>query len=180
MKKGTLHLKLAKALFRLAQSQQKVTEFQDELTELAELVSDKSVFQALESFGSADQSRVSESIKKVFDKHLSAPVINLLILLICSHQLSLLPFVQSAYQKYHFEKAGIADYQICTGRELSDTEKAAMTASISKTKKAHLSFSVDSSLIGGVQIYENGLLTDCTVKNQLEQLRRALLGEHLV
>lgn len=180
MKKGTLHLKLAKALYLLAQKQQKVTDFQAELGQLTGLFSDKDAFQALERLGSADQPKVSESLNKVFGQQLSPAIINFLTLLTCSHQLALLPSVKAAYQKYHFEDAGISDFQICTSRELTDAEKDEMIESIRTTKKAHLHFSVDKSLVGGVQIYENGLLTDFSVKNQLEHLRRALLGEHLV
>ena len=180
MKKGSLHLRLAKALYRLAQKQQKVSEFQTELTELAELVTDKETLQVLNRLSAAEQSQVLTALNSVFSKQLSPAVINLLTLLVCSNQVELLPAVKAAYQKYHFEEAGISDFRICTSRELTAKEKDELIESIRQTKKAHLSFSVDSSLVGGVQIYENGLLTDCSVKNQLEHLRRALLGEQIV
>lgn len=180
MKKGSLHLKLAKTLYTLAKKQKQAAEFLTELNSLSELVADKSALAALDKLSQASQSQISEILKKTFGTKLSTPVRNLLTLLAESRQAALLPAIKAAYQKLYFEAEGIRDFHICSSRDLSEQEQTDLSDSLGKSKKVHLTYATDTTLVGGIQIYENGMLTDFSVKNHLEHLRRALLGEHLV
>ncbi len=180
MKKGSLHLKLAKALYTLARKEQQSAQFLTELTTLSELLTDQALLAALERMSQATQSQIAKILQKVFGKQLSTPVRNLLTLLVASRQVAIIPDLKAAFQKIHFEAEGIRDFQICVSRDLSEQEKDALSDSFGTNKKVYLAYTTDPSLIGGIQIYENGLLTDYSVKNQLEHLRRTLMGEHLV
>jgi F-type H+-transporting ATPase subunit delta len=180
MKKGTLHLKLAKTIFALAKKHDKAQLYYDQLEQLAALVSDRELVGVLDRVSGLEQSKLVDILQKSLPKTIAGEIFNLLVMLVSSRQVVILPAIKTAYQKFYFEAEGISDFLVCSSRELDSAEQDKIQSSLGKSGKAHVEFSVDSGLIGGIQIYENGRLMDYSVKSQLEQLRRLLLGEHLV
>jgi len=180
MKKNLLQIKFAKALYRLAADQQQTEQYFQQLKELAALAADKKLVEALTALSFAEVDKILEVLKGLFGKNLSPAVLNMMTLLVANRQVRLLPDIARIYQKTYFEAENIKDVLIFTSRDLSEHESADLSKQLNAKNKVHLNFKVDQDLIGGLQIYENGRLTDLSLKNQLEYLRRELLGEHLV
>lgn len=181
MKNKDLHLKFAKNLYKLAEKNNQTAKFFEEITYLKQLANESKFLETLDNLGLSEVSVIKEVLVKVLGQNYSDGIVNMLVLLTANHQLKLIPSIQSVFQKLYFEAEGISDLLICTSRELSVKEQETLVKELrDKKKKIHVEFVVNPDLIGGMQIYDNGKLTDFSLKNQLENLRRQLLGEHIV
>lgn len=180
MKKNTLHLKLANSLYTLSARQGKSAQFFDQLGQLSALMSDPRLLEVLNKMAGLKQPQILDALQASLPKEIFPELINLLTLLVRNQKAALLPLIQGAFQKYYFTTEGIADFRIVSSRELSDQEKKQIAEKLGHSGESHLSYSIDADLIAGVQIYKNGQMTDYSVKNQLEFLRRSLLGETIV
>ena len=180
MKKGVLHQKIAKALYALAIKKSMAEKFFENLKDLSLITQDKDLMEALDKVATLSETQIVEVITKSFGKQLAEEVLNMLVLLVMSHQVKLIVEIAQTYKKMYFAAEGISDLEIYSSRELTAEEKADLNKQLNKSHKSEVNFLVDQGLIGGLQIYENGMLTDYSVKNQLENLRRVLLGEHIV
>ena len=177
MKKGTLHLKFAKALYLLAKKQGKSELILEQLSALEPIFAEKNFLDLLSTMQQLDKAKLHKLLKNTFPKTAAPEILNLLTLLVMGRQSALLPSIKSAYQKAYFQDEGIVDIQICSSREFSHTEKASLIDNLPANQKSKVTFSVDAALIGGIQLYRNGVLTDFSVKSQLEHLRRQMLKE---
>ena len=65
MKKSTLHLKFAKAIFNLAKKQQKTAEFFEQLTELSTLLVDQNLVKVLERMSGLEQSKLLDLLSPI-------------------------------------------------------------------------------------------------------------------
>lgn len=177
MKKGTLHLKFAKALYLLSKKQGKSELVFDQLSALESIFIEKNFLDLLATLHQLDQAKLHKLLKNAFPRTLAPELLNLLTLLVMSRQSTLLPSIKSAYQKTYFQDEGISDIQVCSSREFSHTEKSTLIDNLPTNQKSKVTFTVDASLIGGIQLYRNGVLTDFSVKSRLEHLRRQMLKE---
>lgn len=120
--------------------------------------------------------------KKVLKEALKGKVheltLNLLILLSASKKFRLLPRIMEVYGQLHHEAKGITQLKVCTARDLKEDEAAELIRKLEAAckKKIRVKFEVKKDLIGGVQIYERGFVTDYSVKNYLDTLKRSLLS----
>ena len=173
-----LHLKFAKALYKLAQKEKKTSDYFEQLTAINDLLAgDKALRDLMMQLSVLDMEKILELVNGAFGKHAETGVLNMLALLVANRQMKLIPLIQKSFQKLYFDAEGISDLIISTSRELSDTEKSDRAKKFAQ-EKAHLTYKVEADLIGGVRIYRNGLLTDLSLRSQLNQLREVLIGEN--
>jgi len=180
MKKNNLPIRFAKTLYKLAADEKEAEKYFQQLNELALLAVDKRLMDGLTTLSFTNITKIQEVLKSLFGKNLAPALLNMMILLVANRQAKLLTSIARIYQKTYFEAEGIKDVMICSSRELSGIEREEITKKLNSKNKAYLTFKMDKDLIGGAQIYENGRLTDSSLRSQLEHLRRELLGEHLV
>lgn len=173
-----LHLKFAKALYKLAQKEQKTAQYFEQINAVSNLIeADKELRNLMIQMSALDMNNILELISGAFGKSCENGILNMLALLVANRQMKLIPLIQKSFQKIYFDAEGISDLIISTSRELSETQKAEIAKKFVK-KNAHLTYKVEADLIGGLRIYENGQLTDFSLRSQLNQLRNMLIGEN--
>ncbi len=173
-----LHLKFARALYGVARKKQITAQYLEQLTLIGEMLqSDQNLKELMMQMSALDMNKIVELIGGAFGKSCEDGLVNMLALLVANRQMKLIPLIQKSFQKLYFETEGISDLIISTSRELSDTEKTEIAKKFVK-KNAHITYKVETDLIGGLRVYENGILTDFSLRGQLNQLRQMLVGEN--
>jgi F-type H+-transporting ATPase subunit delta len=84
--------------------------------------------------------------------------------------------VAAAYRKLLQDQLGIRQAEITTARELDQTERASLLASVGKLAGARIeaSFKLDTSILGGAVVRIGSTVYDGSVRGRLDRLREAL------
>jgi len=170
-----LHLKLGKAIYEKAVHDQNSKEVFDNLQMLNDLFKDLRIVQLFNNLAYADPDLIRKTISGAFDHPLENTVFELLFLLIQNHTVQLLPKIFAGFRRHRFEALGIREVKIRTARELDRQEKDAIAEKMGfKSGKLHITFQHQADLIGGMQIYDQGRLTDLSIRNYLDHLKNHL------
>jgi len=104
------------------------------------------------------------------------PVRNLVAVLIDHRRVPFLGRVIQQLERELDARLGLAEAEISSVRELSDSEKRALEAQIAKLtgKKVRTRFAQDPSLLGGVVVRVGSTIYDGSVKGQMERIREAI------
>jgi F-type H+-transporting ATPase subunit delta len=181
MKVSDSHIKYAKALFGLAVRLGHEEEVLKQLGELAELYNEEKFLSLIKSFTFMNMAAGQKILKEVFEKQVDKTTFNLLITLFLSRKLTLIPRINQVYRKIYHQNKGIADITLITARQLSKDEKATLEKTIAakRINKISVSYDVKPSLVGGVQYYEEGYLTDLSIQNYLQTLKKQLISKEI-
>ena len=147
--------KYAKAIFEIAQEEDKLVEYGDELKAARKGIA--SVPQAMEFFSNPqiDPKLKKELLQKCFKKELSKNVYHFLLLLVDKHRFVLFPAIVDEYRALSNEARGIL---------------------IADVMKVELRLHEDKSLIGGVVVKIGDRRIDGSVAGRLEMMKRKLLA----
>ena len=101
---------------------------------------------------------------------------NLLAVLINNDRIGSVAEVAAAYRKLLQDQLGIRQAEITTARELDQTERASLLASVGKLAGARIeaSFKLDTSILGGAVVRIGSTVYDGSVRGRLDRLREAL------
>jgi F-type H+-transporting ATPase subunit delta len=181
MKVSDSHLKYAKALLNLASRQGIEESVLKQLGELAELYNDEKFLTLIKNFTFMDTIKGQKLLKEVFEKNLEPAVFNLIILLFQNRKLALIPRISQVYRKIYHQSKGIADITLVTARALSKDEKTSYEKILTskRSKKISVTYEVSPALVGGVQYYEEGYLTDLSIQNYLRTLKKHLISKEI-
>lgn len=181
MKVSDSHIKYAKALFGLAVRLGNEEEVLKQLGELAELYNDEKFLNLIKDFTFMDTVKGQKVIKDVFENKVDKTLFNLLITLFINRKFPLIPRINQVYRKIYHQSKGISDITLITARQLSKDEKTALEKTIAskKTSKISVTYEVKPSLVGGVQYYEEGYLTDLSIQNYLRILKKQLISKEI-
>ncbi|MGO9010414.1 MAG: ATP synthase F1 subunit delta [Bryobacteraceae bacterium] len=104
---------------------------------------------------------------------------NLLFVLIDHRRIAAFSDVVNAFEQVLDERLGFARAQVASARELSEGQRAALTAALEKAsqKRLRAQFAVDPALIGGVVARIGCTVYDGSVRGQLQVLERRLSAE---
>jgi F-type H+-transporting ATPase subunit delta len=104
---------------------------------------------------------------------------NFLRVLLRNSRLTNLHEINEKFASVLDERRGVVGGRITSARALSEAEKAELLASIAKMtgKQINLTFEVDETLIGGVVTRIGSTVYDGSVKTQLENLKKELIGQ---
>jgi len=104
---------------------------------------------------------------------------NFLFVLIDRRRIAEFSDVVNAFEQILDERLGFARAQVASARELTEEQRAALTAVLEKAsdKRLRAQFAVDASLIGGVLARIGSTVYDGSVRGQLQTLRRRLSAE---
>lgn len=104
---------------------------------------------------------------------------NFLFVLVDNRRAGLLPEIAEAFQEQLHARLGIAEAQVTSAKALSDAEKAALTAKLSKLtgKRVEARYALDETLIGGTVVRIGSTIYDGSVRQQLSRMREKLAGE---
>jgi len=170
----SLHLKLGKILFKLAEKNNSSDETYAQLKALTVLVADKNLLFKIKHLNDIEVQGLVKFAKA--DLQLNELMTNLLVIVWKSRLTDLLPGILKTYQKNYFEKAKISEVELITARDFSEKEMGKIIKNLEdKTdRKLEINSTVSKELIGGIQIFKDGKLTDLSVKARLDQLKQAL------
>ncbi len=170
-----LHLKLGKALYDRAFQDQNTKEVFDNLQLVNDLLKDRELVDRFNNLAYSGDLKIRNCVREIFDPPLENTVTELMVLLITNHYIQLLPKIFAGFRRHRFEALGIREVKIRTARELSAAEKSRISDQLGgKQGKLHLTFQHNAALIGGMQIVDQGRLTDLSIRNQLAQLKHHL------
>lgn len=173
-----IHLKLGKALYEKAVKDHIEHQVFHDLQELNNLFYEANIVRQLNALAYAGSKTIVSTIRQAFGDVFSEPVTELLIFLIENYEVPLLGKIFAGYRKHYFEKQGIREVKLRTARELDEQEKEALAKKLGlDNDKVHLTFRHNAKLIGGIQIVNQGRLTDLSVRHYLERLKNHLTAQ---
>ena len=104
---------------------------------------------------------------------------NFLRVLLRNSRLTELAEINEKFVSVLDERSGIVAAEVTSARPLSDTEKSEFQANLAKLtgKQVNLNFNINESIIGGVVTRVGSTVYDGSVKTQLENLKKELIGQ---
>jgi F-type H+-transporting ATPase subunit delta len=104
---------------------------------------------------------------------------NFLFVLLDHRRMPLIPEILSAFELIVDERMGFARADVQSARELSEAQRAALTARLQQLtgKRIRARYAVDDRLIGGAVARIGSRIYDGSVRGQLESLERRLSAE---
>jgi F-type H+-transporting ATPase subunit delta len=104
---------------------------------------------------------------------------NFLQVLLQNHRLADLSEINRQFVQELDRRAGVVNAQVTTARPVSSEMQEALSARLAEVtgSKVRLEFGVDNDLIGGVVTRIGSTLYDGSVRGQLQQIRRKMIGE---
>jgi F-type H+-transporting ATPase subunit delta len=107
------------------------------------------------------------------------PVRNFVAVLIDHQRIPLFPQILREVEKEINLRTGVAEAQISSARDLSDTEKRELEAQVGRLtgKRVRASYSRDTALLGGAVVRIGSTIYDGSVLGQLERIREQITGE---
>jgi F-type H+-transporting ATPase subunit delta len=101
---------------------------------------------------------------------------NLVAVLIDHRRIPYLDRITEQLEKELDMRMGLAEAEITSARELSDSEKLTLETQIAKLtgKKVRAQFALDASLLGGATVRIGSTIYDGSVKGQLERIKEAI------
>ena len=104
---------------------------------------------------------------------------NFLFVLIDHRRIAELGDIANAFEQILDERLGFARAQVASAAELSQDQRAALTAALERVsgKRLRAQFSVDPALVGGVEARIGSTVYDGSVRGQLQAIGRRLSAE---
>lgn len=115
-------------------------------------------------------------LEKSFEGKLPQHVLNLLCVM-CSHgHIRELDDCLAAYKELHDAACKLSTAHVTSAVELTDAEKAELTAQLTKKlgRSIRLECDVDAALLGGVVVRVDGRVMDGSLKHKLQQIKEVM------
>ena len=178
---GNFHITFAKALYKVAEKKNiadKVFGDLEILSHGSDTRDEHGLVSILKKLAFLKKEGQQAALRAAFRDQMHEVTLNLLIILVRSKKCRLLPKIIEIYVQLYYADKGITEVRVCTARSLSESESRTLTEKVEHLtgKKIKARFAVKEDLIGGVQLYERGYVTDYSVKNYLDMLRKKLLN----
>lgn len=165
----------AKALFEVAEQQQKVTETEQELRAFVVAVSGDAEIRGFINSPNVPEPVKLQVLSGSFEGRLSAPVLNTIKLLVQRGRTDLFGALLDGYLAIQEDKLGLADAKVYSAYALDDEEKAAVAeqfgARVNKTIRVENI--VDPELLGGLKVVIGDTMFDGSVAGKLERLEKS-------
>lgn len=170
----TLARPYAKAAFEFAKSESVVDQWSKDLVVAAGLAHDDSI---LDYFNRPDVLE-EDLVQLVSGKGASEGYQNFVRILAKNDRLSLLPEVAELFQYYLEQDSQSLTVDVFSAVELSDSQKQAMTAALSKRtgKQISLITHIDDNMMGGARIHCGDLVIDGTLRGKVDRLKTQLFN----
>jgi F-type H+-transporting ATPase subunit delta len=174
---ATIARPYAKALFSLAQEQNQIGSWLDELKTLAEIVLQEKV-QLLIDEPECEYKKKAEEIVSLLDQQPADGIKNFIYLLAHNKRLSILPEIYALFQDYTLSLNDVREATLYTAYLIDDTQFAQMVTDLevhfqSKLKVYQV---VAPELIGGIKVEVGDQVLDLSVQGRLNSLYAALMN----
>ena len=164
----------AKAVFKLAQSQQRMPQWSEALQLAAGVVADLRVAALLDN-PAVTAGQLVELVTGVCGASLDEQGRNFIATLAANRRLAYLPEIAARYEQMRAEAERTADVTVTSAVELSAAQKTKYVEALAKRlgREVRLSCRTDPSLLGGAVVRADDLVIDGSVRASLAQLAAA-------
>lgn len=178
MSQSTVARRYSQALFQLALEKKVVQEVNEDLQELVKVVEGNPEFITLLTAPKFSIERKKKMVGEIFAN--AQPIVkNTLEILIDKKRMNEVIAIAESYKVLAAESQGAAEATVYSTRELTEEEKAEISASFSKLvgkERLEIKNIIDPSLLGGARIQIGNYIFDNTVVSKLDSLKRTLVG----
>ncbi|ANB57649.1 ATP synthase F1, delta subunit [Anoxybacillus sp. B7M1] len=178
MSKEVVAKRYALALFQIANEQQLLDQFEEEIRVIQQVFAAQPEFLSVLTHPKLSIDKKKALIKEVFAT-LSTPLQNTLQLLLDRHRIDIVESLADEFIALANEARGAEEATVYSVRPLTEDEKQALSQVFAaKVGKAtlHIQNIIDPSLIGGVKLRIGNRIYDGSVSGKLERLQRQLIG----
>jgi F-type H+-transporting ATPase subunit delta len=163
----------ARALFEVAQDQDKLDELHDELGQFADAVAenrDLARFFFSPYFSTEEK---KDALKKVIDGA-EAPFMNFLEALVERHRMPVIFRIRSRFDQLWEEEKKLLPVEVTSAVELDDKTIKEIGKKIGEQvdRQVELSSHVDPEILGGLVLRVGNFVLDASIRQRLEQLRK--------
>ena len=174
---GSAPRRYAEAAFALAERDNALDRWRDDLALAADVTADERVAPIVNSrmVPLADREKV---VEEMLAGRLSKQAYNLTRLLLTRGNLDLLATIAAEYQRLLNRKRGVVSAVVTSAPPLTPDEDAAIRARVGQLTgtAVDVQTAVDPALIGGLTVRIGDRLIDASVRGRLERLREQLLA----
>ena len=170
--------KYARAMFELAQEEDKLVEYGKELAEVREVIDSIPAAGAFLLNPQVDNQAKKDLLKKAFEKNVSTEVYHFLLLLVDKRRIGLIGTIEDLYRGFSYDARGIVIADVTTAKPASEKQQKKITEKLEQVtgKSIKLRLHVDDRLIGGVVVQIGDKRIDGSVTGRLMKLRKELLA----
>jgi len=181
MKSAFFHIKVGKSLLNTAVANKVEDKVAADMEGLMNLMKDQTFKVLIQSVCYMPPEHAGKVLHATFHGKVNDLTLRLLNALSFQKALKHLGKIAEVYRKNYHDVKGIKEITIRTAREFSPQEQLSFMKKLQDKKKHQVTvkFEVDPSLVAGAQIYEDSYLTDYSVKNYLETLKKHLTSQQL-
>jgi F-type H+-transporting ATPase subunit delta len=174
---GSAARRYAEAVFQLAERDNTLDRWRDDLRLAAEVAADERVAKVVKSPMVAMERR-EELVGDLLGKRLAKPAFSLVRLLVQRGNLELVGPISTEFQRLLNKKRGVVSALVTSAAPLTPDEDAAIRVRVAELTGAtvDVTTTVDTGLIGGVTVRIGDRLIDASVRGRLERLREQLLA----
>lgn len=174
-----LATKYSRAMFLLAEEENKLTEYGEELKALASDIEGAPELKAYLESPMIPRQAKAEAAEKIFGGALSPMMMNFLRLLLDKQRVSIVGEIARQYENFSNEALGILVADVTTARAMSDSLDKKLVAKLGEVtgKTIKLRKHLDEKLIGGVIVRMGDKLVDGSLKSRMKALEAKLLAD---
>lgn len=172
---STLARPYAEAVFKQALKNKSTTAWSDRLIFLAAVMQNKAMLAIIVN-PKVNRQQLTTLLLAICQPQLSEEGSNLLKLLIQNNRLLLTAQIAKRYESFKAEHEGYVDVVVSSAYALTKAEQVKITTMLEKklNKKAHITTSIDKTLLGGFLAKAGDKVIDGSIKGQLHQLAKIL------
>ncbi len=175
MPQPTSARRYAEAAFEIAERDDAVEAWQEQLRRAAEIVGDPDLARGLQNPAEPFDRR-REILETALGGDVQPGVRNLLFLLLRRRRIEQVPALSTEFRQLVNRRAGIVEAVATSAAALEPAEVAALRESLERRTggRIELTLEVDPALLGGVVVRMGDRLIDGSVRGRLERLRTRL------
>lgn len=166
----------AEAFFGIAQEQNKIDQYQQELEKMVQVIAETENLKEYLAHLLVPTKEKRELAGKIFSGQVSDTTLNFLYLIIDKRRENYLAAIVQEYKEMADESRNIAKADLIAAQEVSEEEVKILAEKLSASTGKTVQFRVlvDPSLIGGVKIRMGDQIIDGTVAKKLAMLKEQL------
>ncbi|MGI5920581.1 MAG: F0F1 ATP synthase subunit delta [Syntrophomonadaceae bacterium] len=166
----------AEAFFSIAQENNKIDEYQQELEKVVQIIAEVEDLKEYFAHLLIPAAAKKEVAKKVFADQVSPITMNFIQMIIDKKRETYIEVIAEEYRDMADESRNIAKVDLIAAKDVPEEEVKFLADKLSTStgKTVQLKLTVDPSLLGGVKLRMGDKIIDGTVAKKLEMLRQSL------
>ena len=158
----------AKAVFQIAQEQNKLVENLDGIANFTEFLDNPQI----------DVKAKKDLLKKVFESELSPVVYHLLLLLVDKHRVHVFDALEDQYRAFSYKERGIVVADVTTAQDITKKQQSQLKDKLESVTGKQIRFRLhkDPAIIGGIIVQMGDRRMDGSVRTRLRDLANGLLA----